>query len=928
MQPVSRRLVVAGVSRRMGEPQADSAQPGDDGVAARQDVARLQRANERLSERVAALERERDDLRQDPTRSGCQAETILNVLPDAVVVTDLEGRIQHVNHEFLARCGLQREQVIGRTTVEIGVTSAGELARVREQIIPRLMAAGIVRDIEVTGCRPDGSSFPALLDFSLMRDHSGRPLAVASCGRDMTQVRNAEHLASQHEQMLHATFDAITESLVVLDRNGVMVAVNQTAADRLGCTRQDLIGLDLRAIGPEMMPPAVRDTELACFDRVVRTGRPVRAVSERRPEGPVFDQTFYPVFNSRGHLTHVVVSAIDITVRVEVERQLKDSRQRYASLVESMNDIVCTTDREGNIVSVNQAVERVMGFAPDALRGTHFSQWVPETASPGLRKVRLDALAGRRTATEIVIADKDGKLHHLEMSVGPLTVGGRIEGTQCIFRDRTDQTKAEEEIRALQRQLEFILGASGTGLDIIDRDFNLRYVDPAWQKIYGPYERRKCHEYFMSREDVCPDCALPRVFETGQSVVSDKVLVGEGNRVVQVTTIPFQAENGDWLVAEVNVDITDRQQLERRAAENEEKYRTVVENAGEAIAIVDAGGRFLFLNGTAARALGGDPSDFTGKTMWDLFPRDIADRQVGSIRGVIETGGGTNTIVPSSVRGRTRWYNTTIQPLKDSEGKVAAGLVIARDVHELRIAQQELEAYREKMIRAEQLASLGTLSATLAHELTQPLTVIRLSIQNALKDLEEASYPATVPEDMRDALAEVSHAVAIVERFRGFARRTSEKTTKEVVLAAVAERVMRLLEESARKARVSLETRGLGELPPIYTQEKDIEQVFFALAQNAIQAADGTVDRSFRVIGARRDRHVELQFVDNCGGIAPEHLDRIFEPFFTTKPPGEGTGLGLCIVKRIVYQAGGDLRVDSRLGKGTTFSVLLPLERK
>jgi two-component system C4-dicarboxylate transport sensor histidine kinase DctB len=229
------------------------------------------------------------------------------------------------------------------------------------------------------------------------------------------------------------------------------------------------------------------------------------------------------------------------------------------------------------------------------------------------------------------------------------------------------------------------------------------------------------------------------------------------------------------------------------------------------------------------------------------------------------------------------------------------------------------------MIRAEHLASLGTLSAMLSHEMMQPLTVIRLSIQNAREALAGASASPAVLEDLNDGLAGVSDAAAIVGRFRDFARRTSDRKIESISLAAVAHRVVRLLEEGARKARINLEVDQLDELPALQAHGRDLEQMFFALAQNAIQAADGARDRVFRIIGACRDDVVELQFADDCGGIAPEIVDRVFDPFVTTKPSGEGTGLGLCVVHRIVSQAGGHLTVDSRWGEGTTFFVALPI---
>jgi PAS domain S-box-containing protein len=514
------------------------------------------------------------------------------------------------------------------------------------------------------------------------------------------------------------------------------------------------------------------------------------------------------------------------------------------------------------------------------------------------------------------------------MSDGRMDRSLSAEEAAELRRRVADLERAEEEVKELGRQTEFVLGVTRTCLSIIDVDFHLRFVDPAWQKSHGEYRGKKCHEYFHGTGYPCSACGIPRALATQQVVAHDGVLPREGNRPTQITTIPFQENGGEWLVAEVCVDITERKRLEHQLQESEERYRTVVESAGEAISIVDERGAFRFMNMTAARALAGHPSDFVGKTMQDLFPQEIAVRQMQTVRRVIQAGRGENVIVRSSVQGQLRWYNTTVEPLKDSVGKTTLALVIARDIHELRTAQQELETYREKMIRAEHLASLGTLSAMLSHEMTQPLMVIRLSIQNAVKALEDASCGPTVPEDLRDALAGVAHATAIVERFRDFAGKMSQGTTGTVSLPTAARRVVQLLDESARKARIALNVDLPDDLPAIHSYGKEIEQVFFLLAQNAVQAADGTRDHCFCIRGAGQGDAVELQFADDCGGIAPEILERVFEPFVTTKPPGEGTGLGLCVVQRIVSQVGGRLTVDSRWGQGTTFFLTLPIDVK
>src|SRR4030042_4030444 len=126
----------------------------------------------------------------------------------------------------------------------------------------------------------------------------------------------------------------------------------------------------------------------------------------------------------------------------------------------------------------------------------------------------------------------------------------------------TERKKAMEELSTLKKQIEFILGVTKTGLDIINPEFNIRYIDPEWQKVYGDPKGKKCYEYFMGRDRVCPGCGIIKALETKKIIVTEEILVKEGSRPVQVTTIPFQNESGEWLVAEVNVDLTARKKTE------------------------------------------------------------------------------------------------------------------------------------------------------------------------------------------------------------------------------------------------------------------------------------------------------------------------------------------------------------------------------
>ena len=751
-------------------------------------VAELERENRELREKIAALEEER------------RYQNLVENVNDVIYATDLDGRFTSVNRACMSVLGASREQVLGthfRRWIPEPERPKFEGARDRalqgETAVAELMIrdpSGAPRYIEV-------SKAPLLV--------GGEIRGTQGVIRDITERRRAEQVLRQREQMLRGLFNAVTESVLLTDSRGRLLALNETAARQIGRPAKDLLGAELGDIDPEGMLGPILEERVRWIEQVVRSGRAMRV--EGRQDGCVFDHNLYPVFGAGGRVRQVAIFSKDVRRQRQAEGALRESEERYRSLVEGLGALVATFEPEGKFTSVNQAVETMLGFRPEEVVGKHFTDFVSEKSRAEVMAQAERIGGGQAVRGQAALVHRDGRLVDVEYNMSPALRDGRVV-----------------EVRGVT-----------------------------------------------------------------------------------------------W-------DMTERKRLERLLRESEQRYRVVVENAGEVIAVVDEQGVFQFMNNTAGRRLGGSPRDFIGKSMWDLFPAEIAERQVSDIRDVVSSGQGRNFVGLSQVKDELRWYDTTIEPLCDSEGKVTAGLVIARDIHELKQAQEELETLRERMMRAEQLASLGTLSATLAHELTQPLTVIRLSIQNSLNDLEAGAGGARALEDLRDGLGEVSHATSIVERFRNFARRSSEKITGKIALSHVMDRVVRLLAESARRANVVLDVEGLDDLPPMDARERDLEQLFFALLQNAIQAADGSDESHVTISGVRKGHQVELRLADDCGGICPEDRERIFEPFYTTKPPGEGTGLGLCIVQRVVAQAGGDIRVESQWGRGTTFVVTLPIE--
>ena len=609
----------------------------------------------------------------------------------------------------------------------------------------------------------------------------------------------------------------------------------------------------------------------------------------------------------------------------------QEAEEKNRIILQTSMDGFWVVDPEGSILEVNDAYCRMAGYSREELLNMNIKD-VEAAESP-------QEIAGRiRHITDIGSLRfesrhkrKDGTIIDVDVCANCLGLdGGRIF---TFFRDITERKKAEQKLRRSEEKFRDIIENTAVGMYRTTPDGRILMANPALVRMLGYSSFEELAERNLEMEGYEPKYPRSefkqRIEREGRVVAMESAWLRRDGTILSIieNARTIRDETGNILYYEGTAeDITERKRTEKALCESEERYRTLVESAGESIATIDYNGQFLFANTTMAKRLGIRPEDCIGKTMWELFPKKIADRQMKNIRRVINTAEGLNAIALTELQGQSRWYNTTIEPLRNGSGKVTAALVIARDIHEFKQAQDELARHREEMVRAEQLASLGTLSAMTAHKLTQPLTIIGLSLENALANLESTFCPDTVREALKDSLAEVSNVTSIINSFRNFARKSSEKNVREVNIKAVAERIVKLLGESARSAKVALELKKMEKLPCIYSNEKELEQLFFALVENAIQAADGKKIRRLTISGDIKDGRVVLQFSDNCGGIAPENLDKIFEPFFTTKTEWDKTGLGLCIVEQIATRAGGKVRVESQPGKGSTFFVTLPVK--
>jgi PAS domain S-box-containing protein len=740
------------------------------------------------------------------------------------------------------------------------------------------------------------------------------------------------------EKTFRTIFNDTTDGILVADVESRQVFMaNKVFCEMIGYSEQELKGFTIEDIHPSEDFAQILETFKSCLNKKL----PVASnIPFQRKNGSLFYADVHAFHIHSGNMQYIMGILRDVTYRKRIEDELLFKTTLLETQLETSIDGILVVDENGKVVLFNKQFAKmwliskeIMGEKDDKKLLQYVAEEIKEPEK-FLSKVEYLYIHKEEKSWDIIEL-KDGRTFD-RYSSAMIGGDGRYLGRIWYFRDISDYRKAEEALRKSEDTFRLAMEVTNDALWDWNLVTNEVYRNPRHATMlgYAPGEFSNKHEEWIS--SIHPD-EKEKVTQIVNEVLNgDKKPFKMEHRLRKKTgdyiwvlcrgkAVEFNEKGQPLRIVGTNIDITERKKTEEALRESENKYKALIESAGETIAVINEKGEFLYMNEIAAVRLGGKPDEFIGKTMWDIFPKEIADRQITSIRSSITQKKSLTETSATSVQDGLRWFETTITPLESEDEKVPAAIIYARDITENKRTQEKLNDYRDEVAHADRLASLGTLSATAAHELAQPLTVVNLLIENALAKLEKGTSPQTVISKLRESLVEISNITSVVNRLRNFARKSSEQVLKEVHLKAVATRIVNLLSENFSHSGVKLIVSDIEDLPPVIANEKDLEQLFFALIDNAIYAAGDRQNRQVIISGTTCGEYIELRFADNCGGIAPENRERIFEPFFTTKPSGKGTGLGLCIVRDIVSRAGGKIRVESVFGEGSTFIITLPL---
>lgn len=480
------------------------------------------------------------------------------------------------------------------------------------------------------------------------------------------------------------------DGVVVLDENYTILQVNESYTRITGRTAEELVGLRPPFPGWD---PGQREKLSEYGSRLARGELGAYEHVYVRKDGSKFPALYnFGSFRTREGKKFFFATLKDLSNERRFEARLRESEATFRRIAETTTDAIYQIDVNGMLIYCSPAVERILGIPPEEFVGTHFGSHFGPEDFPAAQDVFLRNLAGEEIRnTELRILAKSGKTVDIEINATPMRKDGRIIGSQGVARDITDRKKAEEHIRTSEARLRTAIDSVPFDFLILDADGRYVMQNTKSREQYGDVVGLK-------PQDVATNAAALAIWlDNNRRAFSGEVVHGEmrfkhkGEELCLYNIVAPVYESGKVRnILVVNIDITERKLIEEALKESEEKYRLLVENAGALVTMFDRGGKMLFCNQIAAQYLGAAPEAMVGKTIFDMFPKELADEYVARYARVIDTGAPEQHEDRYETPKGTRWFKSILEPVRDKDGRRIAVQLVSHDTTELAQAERAL----------------------------------------------------------------------------------------------------------------------------------------------------------------------------------------------------------------------------------------------
>lgn len=832
--------------------------------------------------------------------------------------------------------------------------------------------------------RPDGTVRWLHDRGRVIKDDRGQPLRVDGIAIDITDRRAAEAALRESEARFRNTLDNLMEGGFIVRFDWTFLYVNEAGTKHARRTRDELLGRTV----PDIYPGIGR-TEL--FDKLrhcMTTRTTVMHETEFiYPDGStgVFDVKIQPVPEG------IFVLSNDITERKRTERQLAqlyadleervrartqelananqelhESSRRFRAIFNSTFQFTGLLSTDGMLIEVNQSALEFIGVPGSQVLGRPFWNtpwWSHSTEEQQrLREAIESAARGEFIRFETTHRSCEGQLAAIDFSVKPICDENRTvvllvaEGREITERKQAEQalkqatrdldlrvqertaelsqlnarlTREVEERRTAEQRLSQVVELAPSGMLLVDQTGTIRLINRRIEEQFGyqreeligspvehlvPTSLRQAHRSYRGQF-----LDTPSVRAMGQARELHGLRKDGREFPLEIGLSPIQTPEGPAVLASV-VDISARREAEHALRESQRQLATLIGNLPGYVYRCrnDPEWTLEYISAGVMEVTGYAVADYLVErtvTCGGKVHPDDRERIWQEVQTALTQGRPyemTYRIMTKS--GEVKWVWEKGSGICAPDGPLLHLEGFVTDV----TGRKRLE---EQLRRTERIAELGTLASGMAHEIGTPMNVIL----GRAEYLQQRTQDEGLKKGLGTIVTQVERITKVMNQLLAFARRRTPER-RPVDLSTTIDDSLEMFQERLRRKQITVERHMDPQLPLVMADPDQMTQVMINLLMNSVHAMpDGG---TLRIKAGRANRHATVEVSDTGHGMSQEVLDKIFDPFFTTKDTGEGTGLGLTVVKGIVEEHDGTISVASEVDKGTTVTVSLPIDDK
>lgn len=881
--------------------------------------------------------------------SNSYLQAVLDAVTDAIFIQDAEtGQIVDVNQGMCDLYGYSRAEAL---ELSISALSQGEppYSQTEAQTWFQKARECGPQTFEWRAKRKDGQIFWAEINLRLTVIGGENRFVVVV--RDISERKQAELVQQENEQRLralidHAPFGAHLYELEA-DQRLVFRGANQAADLILGLDHRQFIGKTIEAAFP-----GLSQTEIpAAYRRAAVTGAAFSLEQVDYNEGAI--RGVFEIHAVQTGPGRMAAFFRDITERYKAEAALRASEARFHLMFENHSATLLLIDpATGEILDANQGAVKFYGYPKEILCGMNIDQ-INVLPPEQVAAERQRAIQAQKNYFVFPHKLASGEIRLVEVHSSPIAYQDK-QALFSIIHDVTERKQAEKTLQESEKRFATLFRANPASIAITRVDNGqLVEVNEAWQTVTGYSQAevlgKSALELNLWTSPEQRGRLIARVSQEGLARSEMQVRRKSGEiRALLLSAVQLDLAGGPFLLTMAQ-DITELKQAEAALRESQAFSQAILDHSPLGISVRNAQGTLLSANAAWQRiwAVPAEVEEVPGAPL-EYNEREAAlGASQEAVRRIYQTGGHLH--LPSIQLkqphpGGAEWISQYFYALQNEQGAVERVVILTEDITQSKRAEEALKEYntrleaavsartqelretQEQLVRQEKLAVLGQLAGGVGHELRNPLSVIN----NALYFLRLIQPEAG--EQVREYLGiiatETRNAEKIITDLLDFSRIKSV----DLEPVAAAELFERTLERFPVPQHIRLHLDLPVDLPRLQIDPRQMTQVLGNLVVNACQAMTSGVsaeatdggDLILSAAPAAEAGYLVISICDTGPGIPPENLKKLFEPLFTTKP--RGIGLGLAVSKKLVEANSGRIEVESRVGQGTTFRLILPVQ--